>query len=126
MDAIPQEVLCLIALELPVADVRRFRLVDRRFAHAGFPALVRELTFLNTLETADAFRVLTKSPYALLGAARHLTIYDGVWPVATSHGEWASHFLSRRTERESCTQTTIQHTYRRYQQFIEREASAYA
>ncbi|KAJ4288321.1 hypothetical protein N0V88_007359 [Collariella sp. IMI 366227] len=93
METLPLELLGAIALELPIADVRRFRLLSRRYAYAGFPALVRKLSFLNTLDTADAFQTLSQSPYGSLGAARHLTIYEGAWPEAASQEDWAGHFL---------------------------------
>ncbi|KAL2166205.1 hypothetical protein VTG60DRAFT_3120 [Thermothelomyces hinnuleus] len=88
METLPLELLGAIALELPITDLRRFRLLGRRYADAGFPALVQKLSFLNTLDTADALRTLSQSPYGSLGAVRHLAIYDGAWPVAASQEEW--------------------------------------
>lgn len=82
METLPQELLGAIALELPIANLHRFRLLSRRYTDAGFPALVRELSFLNTLDTRDALQTLGGSPYGSLGATRHLTIYDAAWPVA--------------------------------------------
>jgi hypothetical protein len=122
METLPLELLGAIALELPIADLRRFRLLGRRYANAGFPALVRELSFLNTLDTADALQTLSRSPYGSLGATRHLTIYDGAWPLATSQEEWARHFLflSSRIKRNPAA---AQLAYRRYEQFLRREAS---
>jgi hypothetical protein len=122
MDTLPLELLGAIALNLPIADLRHFRLLGRRYADAGFPALVRELSFLNTLDTADALQTLSRSPYGSLGAARHLTIYDGAWPVAASQEEWARHVLflsSRKRHNPIATQLA----YHRYEQFLRREAS---
>ncbi|KAL2261990.1 hypothetical protein VTK26DRAFT_2794 [Humicola hyalothermophila] len=82
METLPLKLLGAIALNLPIADLRHFRLLGRRYTDAGFPALVRDLLFLNTLDTADALQTLSRSPYGSLGTARHLTIYDGTWPVA--------------------------------------------
>ena len=118
METLPLELLGAIALNLPIADLRHFRLLGRRYADAGFPALVRELSFLNTLGTADALQTLSQSPYGSLGAARHLTIYDGAWPVAASKEEWARHFLFLSRDRSPITLA-----YHRYEQFIRQEAS---
>ncbi|KAK4243059.1 hypothetical protein C7999DRAFT_45040 [Corynascus novoguineensis] len=95
---------------------------SRRYAAAGFPALVRELSFLNTLDTADALRTLSQSPYGSLGAVRHLAIYDGAWPVATSQEEWARHSLFLRS-RKRCNPIATRLAYNRYEQFIRQEAS---
>src|SRR5947209_3168434 len=97
METLPQELLGAIAQELPIADLRHFRLLSRRYADAGFPALVQKISFLNTLDTADALRMLSQTPYGSLGATRHLTIYDGDWPVAASQEEWAGLFLFLRS-----------------------------
>jgi hypothetical protein len=122
METLPLELPGAIALELPIADVRRFRLLGRRYADAGFPALVRELSFLNTLDTADALQTISRSPYGSLGAARHLTIYDGAWPVVASQEEWARHFLFL-SSRTKCNPIATQLAYHRYVQFLRREAS---
>jgi hypothetical protein len=122
METLPLELLGAIALELPIADLRRFRLLSRRYTDAGFPALVRELSFLNTLDTADALQTLSRSPYGSLGAARHLTIYDGAWPVAASQEEWARHFLFL-SSRTRYNPIATQLAYHRYEQFLRREAS---
>jgi hypothetical protein len=123
METLPQEMLSAIALELPIADVRHFRLASRRFAAAGFPALVRNLAVLDTIHTAHAFETLHESPYASLGAARHLTIYTGCWPSVTSREEWTSHFLFLQREYRDCTEESIRHAYQRYRNFIHHEAS---
>jgi hypothetical protein len=122
METLPLELLGAIALNLPIADLRHFRLLGRRYADAGFPALVQDLSFLNTLDTADALQTLSRSPYGSLGAARHLTIYDGTWPVALSQEEWARHFLflSSRTKHNPIA---TQLAYYRYKQFLRREES---
>ncbi|AEO60991.1 hypothetical protein MYCTH_2130137 [Thermothelomyces thermophilus ATCC 42464] len=93
---------------------------SRRYADAAFLALVRELSFLNTLDTADALQILSQSPYGSLGAVRHLTIYDGAWPRAASQGEWKRHplILSRKWDPGAA-----QLAYRRYEQFLRQEAS---
>ena len=122
METLPLELLGAIALNLPIADLRHFRLLGRRYADAGFPALVRELSFLNTLGTADALQTLSRSPYGSLGATRHLTIYDGAWPVAASQEEWAGQFLFLRSRRR-CSPTATQQAYHRYKQFLRQEAS---
>ncbi|KAK4121219.1 hypothetical protein N657DRAFT_665529 [Parathielavia appendiculata] len=88
------------------------------YAAAGFPALVRELSFLNTLDTADALRTLSRSPHGSLGATHHLTIYDGAWPVVDSQEEWAGHFLFLS---RGYNPTHV--AYHRYEQFIRQEAS---
>ncbi|KAH8878680.1 hypothetical protein GQ53DRAFT_800552 [Thozetella sp. PMI_491] len=95
----------------------------RQFAYAGFFALVRELSFLNTLETADALQTLSQSPYASLGAARHLTIYDGAWPVAASQEEWSDHLLYLSRDHQERSPTSAQLAYHRYEQFLRREMS---
>lgn len=122
METLPLELLSAIALELPITDLRRFRLLSRRHAAAGFPALARELSFLNTLDTADALQTLSQSPYGSLGAARCLTVYDGAWPEAASQQEWEAdfHFLSSRRK---CNPIATQLAYYRYEQFLGREAS---
>lgn len=122
MESLPLELLGAIALNLPITYLCHFRLLGRRYAAAGFPALVRELSFLNTLDTADALQTLSQSPYGSLGAARHLVIYDGAWPVAASQQEWARHFLflSNRIKRSPAV---AQLAYHRYKQFLRREAS---
>ncbi|KAK3312478.1 hypothetical protein B0H66DRAFT_399352 [Apodospora peruviana] len=122
MEILPLELLSAIALELPITDLRHFRLVNRRHADAGFPALVRRLSFLNTMNTAEALQTLSRSPYGSLGATRHLTIYDGAWPVAASQEEWARLFLFL-SSRKLCNPMSTQLAYHRYQQFIEQEAS---
>ncbi|KAL2168373.1 hypothetical protein VTG60DRAFT_7352 [Thermothelomyces hinnuleus] len=122
METLPLELLGAIALELPIPELRRFRLLGRRYAAAGFPALVRELSFLNTLDTADALRTLSQSPYGSLGAVRHLAIYDGAWPVAASQEEWARHSLFLRSRKRSNSIAT-RLAYNRYEQFIRQEAS---
>lgn len=121
METLPLELLGAIALELPIADVRRFRLLSRRYACAGFPALVRKLSFLNTLDTADALQTLSRSPYGSLGAARHLTIYEGSWPEAASQEDWAGHFLFLSSRVRNPLATRL--AYHRYEQFLRREAS---
>jgi hypothetical protein len=83
---------------------------------------VRELSFLNTLGTTDALQTLSQSPYGSLGAARHLTVYAGAWPVAASQEDWAGHFLFLRSRRR-CSPTATQQAYHRYEQFIRQEAS---
>ena len=120
MENLPLELLGAIALELPIADLRRFRLLGRRYAAAGFPALVQELSFLNTLDTADALQTLSQSPYGSLGAAHHLAIYDGAWPVADSQKEWERHLPSLSKGRDS---TAAQLAYQHYAQFIRQETS---
>jgi hypothetical protein len=122
METLPLELLGAIALNLRIADLRHFRLLGRRYADAGFPALVRKLSFLNTLDTADALQTLSRSPYGSLGAARHLTIYDGAWPVAASQEEWTGQFFFLRSEKR-CSPTATQLAYHRYEQFLRREAS---
>ncbi|KAK4096876.1 hypothetical protein N658DRAFT_457899 [Parathielavia hyrcaniae] len=122
METLPLELLGAIALNLPIADLRHFRLLGRCYADAGFPALVRELSFLNTLGTADALQTLSRSPYGSLGAARHLTIYDGAWPVAASQKEWERHVLFLRS-RTKCSPTATKLAYHRYEQFLRQEAS---
>ncbi|KAK4149573.1 hypothetical protein C8A00DRAFT_46831 [Chaetomidium leptoderma] len=122
METLPLELLGAIALNLPIADLRHFRLLGRRYADAGFPALVRELSFLNTLDTADALQTLSRSPYGSLGAARHLTIYDGAWPVAASQEEWAGQFLFLCSGKR-CSPTATQLAYHRYERFLRQEAS---
>jgi len=122
METLPLELLGAIALELPTTDLRRFRLLGRRYADAGFPALVRDLSFLNTLDTANALQTLSRSPYGSLGAARHLTIYDGTWPVAASQEEWAGHYLFL-SSRIRCNPIAVQLAYRRYEQFLRQEAA---
>ncbi|KAK4033910.1 hypothetical protein C8A01DRAFT_49576 [Parachaetomium inaequale] len=68
----------------------------RWYTDVGFPAVVRELSFLNTLDTAG--------------------------PVAASQEEWAYCvlFLSSRTR---CNPIATQLAYHRYEQFLRREAS---
>ncbi|KAL2143197.1 hypothetical protein VTI28DRAFT_275 [Corynascus sepedonium] len=122
METLPLELLGAIALELPITDLRRFRLLGRRYADAGFPALVQKLSFLNTLDTADALRTLSQSPYGSLGAVRHLAIYDGAWPVAASQEEWARHSLFLRSRKRSNPVAT-RLAYNRYEQFIRQEES---
>jgi hypothetical protein len=122
METLPLELLGAIALNLRIADLRHFRLLGRRYADAGFPALVRKLSFLNTLDTADALQTLSRSPYGSLGAARHLTIYDGAWPVAAAQEEWAGQFLFLRRGKR-CSPTATQLAYHRYEQFLRQEAS---
>ncbi|KAH8909450.1 hypothetical protein BR93DRAFT_924433 [Coniochaeta sp. PMI_546] len=119
METLPPEILGAVAFELAVADVRHFRLVSRRCANAGFPALVRNISFLNTTQSADALQTLRQSPYASFGSTRHLNIYDGSWPLVSSLEEWANHFLGR--DSRHCTQASIQHAYKCYQDFIQRE-----
>lgn len=122
METLPPELLGAIALNLPIPDLRRFRLLGRRYADAGFPALVRELTFLNTLGAADALQTLSRSPYGSLGATRHLTIYHGAWPMAASQDEWAGQFLFLRSRRGS-SPTATQQAYHCYEQFRRQEVS---
>ncbi|KAL2169444.1 hypothetical protein VTG60DRAFT_6073 [Thermothelomyces hinnuleus] len=123
METLPLELLGAIALELPIADLRHFRLLSRRYADAGFPALVRELSFLNTLDTADALQTLSRSPYGSLGAAHHLTIYDGAWPVAASQEEWVGHCLFLSSKRKRYNPIATQLAYQRYEQCSRQEAS---
>jgi hypothetical protein len=54
MESLPLELFGAIALNLPIAYLCHFRLLGRRYAAIGFPALVRELSFLNNLDTVDA------------------------------------------------------------------------
>jgi hypothetical protein len=122
METLPLELLGAIALNLPIADLRHFRLLGRRYADAGFPALVRELSFMNTLDTTDALQALSRSPYGSLGVARHLTIYDGAWPVAASQEEWAGQSLFFYSEKRY-SPTATQLAYHRYEQFLRQEAS---
>jgi len=123
METLPPEILGAVAFELPVADIRNFRLVSQRCAYAGFSALVRHISFLNTAQTVDELQTLRQSRYASFGATRQLTIYDGAWPLTSSEEEWATHphFLSG--EHRECTRTLTQRAYECYQDFIRREGS---
>lgn len=94
METIPQEILVAIASALPsVTDIGNVRLVSRRLAYAGFPALIRHIGVLNTLESFRRLRDLELSPWGLPGATRHLTIYHAKWPLTDSYEEWHRHPL---------------------------------
>lgn len=123
MRSLPPEMLSAIADVLPIDDVRSFRLVCRRFAHAGFPALVRDIAFLNMVENWDNLEALQQSRFSLFGATRHLSVYDAAWPEISSPEEWANHFLFLRSESCGASWTDTQHAYDRYQQFIQAETS---
>ncbi|KAK3312468.1 hypothetical protein B0H66DRAFT_633205 [Apodospora peruviana] len=122
METLPLELLSAIALELPITDLCHFRLVNHRHACGGFPALVRKLSFLNTMGTAEALQTLGRSLYGSLGATHHLTIYDGAWPVAASQEEWMGQFLFLRS-RKIFNPMATQLAYHRYQQFLQQEVS---
>ncbi|KAL2194353.1 hypothetical protein P885DRAFT_71419 [Corynascus similis CBS 632.67] len=94
----------------------------RRYADAGFPALVRKLSFLNTSNTADALHTLSQALYGSLDATHHFTIYDGSWPVAASQEVWARYslFSSSRMRYYSSHNQLVYHSY---EQLLRQEES---
>ncbi|KAI0550151.1 hypothetical protein F4679DRAFT_544159 [Xylaria curta] len=127
MESLPNEMLYEMAAWLPLADLRQFRLADRRCAAIGLPILVRHLYVLNTIACLQEFRDFLKTiPTAY---TRALTIYHGKWP-GCSRKEWETHPLHRyeqfsrpRGSDEVARPITplASSAFRRYREFLSRE-----
>ncbi|KAJ2992897.1 hypothetical protein NUW58_g2017 [Xylaria curta] len=127
MERIPNEILREIASMLPVSDLHQFRLVDRRCAAMGFPALGRRLYVLNTIACLQEFRKFLDTVPTIY--TRHLTIYHGKWPVC-SREEWETHplILYENFPRPSVpyqptppTSLSVATAFQKYREFLSRE-----
>ncbi|KAH6646826.1 hypothetical protein BKA67DRAFT_525209 [Truncatella angustata] len=110
MNCLPQEILTAIAEQLPTAaDVCQLRLVEKRCAVAAFPVLFERVQILNTSECLHQAESLLQSPYGSIGATKHLTLYQGTWPLTLSLSAWRGHSLRLRYH-DNDTQTFEQYT----------------
>lgn len=125
MDTLPSEVLEHIVYELPlIEDVRQFRCVNKRFAHAGFPRVLRHIHIIDTLDCYTQIDDLQASPYGSLRATKELTVYYGYWPKVSSQEDWLNHPLSIGGQKVlSCTSADIGRAFTEYQRFIHQEIS---
>lgn len=121
MNTLPLELLAEVAWNLPSSsDIRRFRLVSRAFAYASSPALFHRIDVINTESYLNELQDFQTHPSNSAAAARHLTLYHGIWPTLNTIHAWSQSPLAIR--QSSLADHRTMQAYSAYRQFANREA----
>ncbi|KAI1291680.1 hypothetical protein F5Y03DRAFT_388343 [Xylaria venustula] len=100
MDRFPTEILALVANLLPLAALRKFRLVSSRMADIAYPVLIQHLFVVNTAKCLEKFEHFIYQNEEAARFTKKLTIYYGTWPVSDQAYQNYRDLILRESSRE--------------------------